>query len=339
MPLPPAEPAPFRWRDGERTVVFGDGALAQAAGDLGEGYALLTTERGARAAPEVPERAARVHYVRPGRVDEIAAELRPEVRGKLVVALGGGRVIDTAKALAAAAGEGGGRSPRVAAVPTTLSGAEMTAVHRSAAGVNPGAHRVRPALVLNVPGLSASQPDAELVASALNALGHAAEAPLTPMANPVSTLAALDAARRLVRALTEDGEPRRSELALGALLAGYAIDSAGYGLHHVLSQTLVRLAGVSHGQANAAMLPHALGALAMRFPQPVARFGQAMGGDPAEICARLAARAGASRLRDFGVSGEELDRCASEAAGRPELELTPPPAERAELRALYEAAW
>jgi len=337
--VPPADPAPFRWRDGERTVVFGDHALARAAADLGEGYALLTTERAARAAPEVLERAARVHHVRPGRVDEIAAELRPGVRGELFVALGGGRVIDTAKALAGAAGEGGGPRPRVAAIPTTLSGAEMTAVHRQAAGVGAGAPSVRPALVVDDPALSASQPDAELAASALNALGHAAEAPLTPLANPVSTLAALDAARRLVAALLDGGEPRRSELALGALLAGYAIDSAGYGLHHVLSQTLVRLTGASHGQANAAMLPHTLGALADRFPAPIARLGEAMGGDPAEICARLAARAGARRLRDLGVSRVELDRCASEAAGRPELGLTPPLAERAELRALYEAAW
>lgn len=337
--VPPfADPAPFRWQDGERTIVFGADALARAGEDLGEGYALLTTERAARSAPEVLQRAGRVHHVRPGRVDEIAAELRAEVRGELLVALGGGRVIDTAKALAAAAGEGGGPAPRVAAIPTTLSGAEMTAVHRQAVGVGAGAPRVRPALVLNDPARSASQPESELAASVLNALGHAAEAPLTPLSNPVSTLAALDAARRLVGALAPEGVPRRDELALGALLAGYSIDSAGYGLHHVLSQTLVRLAGVSHGQANAALLPHTLGALAERFPAPIARFGEAMGGDPSGVCARLAARAGARSLRALGVSSEDLDRCASEAARRPELALTPPAAERAELRALYEAA-
>ena len=40
------------------------------------------------------------------------------------------------------------------------------------------------------------------------------------------------------------------------MLAGYAIDSAWYGLHHVLSQTLVRLTGIAHGSANAIMLQH-----------------------------------------------------------------------------------
>ena len=59
--------------------------------------------------------------------------LRPEITGELLVALGGGRVIDVAKALAAA-----DPPRRVAAIPTTLSGAEMTAVHRHVAGVADG---------------------------------------------------------------------------------------------------------------------------------------------------------------------------------------------------------
>ena len=60
--------------------------------------------------------------------------------------------------------------------------------------------------------------------------------------------------------------PDRASLALGALLAGYVIGSTGYGLHHILSQTLVRFAGVEHGAANAIMLPHSIEALARRFP-------------------------------------------------------------------------
>src|SRR6185295_18888894 len=113
----------------------------------------------------------------------------------------------------------------------------------------------------------ASQPVSELAASSLNALGHAAEAPVTRLANPVATLAAHEAARLIAASWAGDGHaPDRDQLALAALLAGYAIDSAWYGLHHVLSQTLVRLAGIPHGAANAIMLPHSLGALAWRFP-------------------------------------------------------------------------
>lgn len=333
--LPPAPAEPFRWQDGERLIAFGRGASSAAAGEFGSGFALLSTERALATAPSIAERAGRVHLVRAGRVDEIAAELLGAVEGDLVVGLGGGRVIDTAKAIAAARGDG----TRAAAVPTTLAGAEMTRVHRHAAGAPPETARVRPALVINDPALSASQERPGLAASALNALGHAAEAPLTPFANPVSTLAALDGARRLVRALQSPEEPDRDELAFGALLAGYAIDSAVYGLHHVLSQTLARHAEIAHGSANAVMLPHSLRALASRFPDRVERFGQALGGDPVEVVSGLVPLAGATRLRDHGVEHDALELCAEEAAGRAELGLTPPSADSEELLGLYEAAW
>ena len=53
----------------------------------------------------------------------------------------------------------------------------------------------------------------------------------------------------------------------------------------------------------------------------------------------LARRAGAARLRDLGVTEEQLDACAQAAAQRPELALTPPPADEAEIRALYAGAF
>jgi alcohol dehydrogenase class IV len=324
----------FTWRDGERTIRFGAGALADAVETLGgEGYALLTTERAAEMAPAVVEGGGAVHMVGAGRVDELAGDLLGAVARERIVALGGGRVIDTAKALAAASGG----SQVAMAVPTTLSGAEMTRIHRRAAGADQRAPTVRPRVVVNDPALSASQPVPELAASALNALSHAAEGPCTPMANPVATLAAHDGARLVARSLS--AEPDRAGLALGALLCGYVIDSTGYGLHHVLSQTLVRLAGASHGGANAVLLGHTLGALAWRFPERMDALGVALGGDPADIAARMCELTGATRLRDIGVDGDALGDYATAAAERPELDLTPPRADRAELLALYEGAW
>ena len=324
----------FTWRDGERTIRFGRGAIAGAVDTLGgEGYALLTTERAAAMAPGVVEGAAGVYMLGDGYVDELAGELLGSVARERVVALGGGRVVDTAKALAAASG-----GTQVAmAVPTTLSGAEMTRIHRRAAGSDQRAPTVRARVVVNDPDLSASQPLADLAASALNALSHAVEGPCTPLANPVATLAAHDGARLLARSLRE--QPDREALALGALLAGYVIDSTGYGLHHVLSQTLVRLAGASHGQANAVLLCHTIGALAWRFPQRIEALGVALEDDPSDVAARMCRLTGATRLRDIGVEREALAECAEAAAERPELDLTAPRADRAELLALYEGAW
>jgi alcohol dehydrogenase class IV len=319
----------FTWQDGERTIHFGRGALGDAAAALGEGYTLLTTARARAMAPELAERAGALHEVAAGRVDEVAGALLAAVEpAGLIVALGGGRVVDTAKALAAARPPG--ERPRVAAVPTTLSAAEMTAVHRRAAGADATLPGVRPAIVVNDPALSASQPERALAASAANALGHAAEGPATIRASPLPALAGREAAR-LIGAAYGDGEPDRDTLALGALLSGYAIDASGYGLHHVLSQTLARFGGVGHGAANAAMLPHTLVALERR--------GAPGAGELVGLATRLAGRAGAARLRDLGVDEAVLDVCADAAANRAELDLTPPRPDRDELRALYRAAF
>jgi alcohol dehydrogenase class IV len=281
-------------------------------------------------APALADRAGAVHEVAPGRVDEIAGALLGTVDpGTPIVALGGGRVIDTAKALAAARPPG--ERPLVAAVPTTLSAAEMTAVHRRAAGADGSLPGVRPARVVNDPALSASQPEVELAASAANALAHAAESPATLRTNPVAALTGREAARLVGEVYAGGDEPDRDTLALAALLSGYTIDSAGYGLHHVLSQTLARLAGVGHGQANAVMLPHTLVALERRGA-PGARGLVA-------LATELARRAQATSLGELGVDEGTLDRCAGAAAERSELDLIPPRPDRDELRALYAAAF
>jgi alcohol dehydrogenase class IV len=324
----------FTWQDGERRIRFGRGALADAPALLGDGYTLLTTERAAAAAPGVAAAAGRTLHVGAGRVDELAGALLADLdAAPLMVALGGGRVIDVAKALAAA------RPPReVAAIPTTLSAAEMTRGHRRAKGTPQDAPGVRPAIVLNDPALSASQPEPELAASAANALAHALEGPLTPRSSPVPELAAREAARLLAGAWSAP-EPDRDALALGALLSGYVIDATGYGIHHIVSQTLVRVAGIGHGPANAAMLPHTLRALRRRAPDRLETTAIALGADPVDVAAELARRAGATRLRDLGVTEEQLDDCARAAAQRPDLAGTPPAADEAELRALYAAAF
>ncbi len=326
--------ADFLWRVGERRVRFGRSALADARELLGEGALLLSTPRARDAAREVAALGGTVVDVPRGPVDQVAAEVLAGPAGAAgrtdgpvdVVALGGGRVVDVAKAVAAARG-----GLRVGAVPTTLSAAEMSRGHRHAAGVDPATPRVRPVVVLNDPVLSASQPEGELAASAANALGHAAEAPVTVGASPVPTLAAGEAARLIGVAWEREGEVDRDALALGALLSGYALDAAGLGLHHVLAQTAVRVAGAGHGASNAALLPHTLDALGRRGLRDAAAL--------APLAAALAARAGVRTLRDAGAREDALDACVDAALGRAELGRTPPTATADEVRALYTAAW
>ena len=314
----------FRHVDADRTIVFGEGAMEAAADLLADGYTLLTTERAWEQAPEVAERAGALVDVPGGLVEVVAADLRGQVGGKRLVALGGGRVIDVAKALAAA------DPPReVLAIPTSLSAAEMTGAHRHADGVPAGTPRVRPRVVINDPVLSASQPPEQLAASTANALGHATVGLLSDRTTPPARAVAREAIARLA-AGWESGEPDRPQLALGALLAGWAVDHSGLGPHHALAQTAVRVAGIGHAQANAALLPATIAALRRRRPAEL----DALGISLETVAERLRERAGAVVPGDPAA----LDRLVETAAAREELGRVAPAPEREEIRAIYDAA-
>lgn len=243
------------------------------------------------------------------------------------MALGGGRVIDAAKAI------GGADSLLVAAVPTTLSGAELTPFHRMPAGVTEF-RLVRPSLVVAAPGLMASQPMPDLAASAMNALAHAVEALYTPLANPVAEMAALRAAELIGRGLRGD-EPDRASLALGAVLAGYAIGTTGFAVHHAVCQTIVRVCGTPHAQTNAVMLPHFVRFMESRAPREIGLMGEALGTD----VAMLAARAGVTKLAELGVTEEDLPRIMDGVSQRGDIAANTPGAPSSdEVRAVIEQA-
>ena len=318
----------FRHSDSARTIVFGPGALADSAELIGEGYTLLSTPRAAASAPEVLERAKTMIEVPAG---QVAAQLRGTVTGSRLVALGGGRVIDVAKALAAA------DPPRdVVAIPTSLSAAEMTAVHRHAQGVAPNTPPVRPVVVINDPQLSGSQPAEALAASTANALGHAVTALISDRTTAISMAVAGEAIQRLVDGWS-GAEPDRPVLALGALLAGWAVDHSGLGLHHALAQAAVRTASLEHGQTNAALLPATIRATRSRRPADLKRLDETLGIALETVAEQLRQRARSS----FGVLAhdEELLRRTTEtAAQRPELKRIPPAPDHAEIREIYRSS-
>jgi alcohol dehydrogenase class IV len=244
-------------------------------------------------------------------------------------------VIDSAKAIAGVDGL------RCGAVTTTLSGAEMTPFHRMPAGVDE-CKKTRPALVVAIPSLMASQPMPDLAASAMNALAHAIEALYTPMTNDLAQEAALRAAG-LVAAGLGAGVPARTELALGAVMAGYASGVAGFAVHHAVCQTIVRLQATPHAQTNAVMLPHFVGFMEPRAPAAIGRLATAMraGETPAAATARvteLAARAGVTRLGELGVERSALDAVVDAALQHPALGNTPDAPDAGELLAVLEAA-
>ncbi len=331
----------FVWRDAGRTVVFRHDGVAQATQLLHEHdfglFELLTTSRGLVAGAELAAAAEAVHVVPAGPVPELAATLVETVTSKSLVAFGGGRPIDVAKAVASVTGA------RVAAIPTTMSGAEMTGIHRLPAGAESRvASMVRPALVVADPVAMTGQPEAELRASSINALAHGADSLYTPFANPVSELSALRGAELIATSLDQSREKRDpSPLALGSLLCGYAIDSAMFGVHHVVCQTLVRVCGSPHAETNAAILPRALALLVDRAPDRFADFAAAIETDLDDIEARVLELGGnPAGLGAIGADRAKLDDALDSMLLRPELAFVPgPPLAKGDLTELVESAW
>lgn len=329
----------FTWRDANRTVLFGQGALENAASALAERgieeFELLSTPRALAIAGQLAMPAAASHEVMPGGVPEAAAALLDRVSSPALVALGGGRVIDTAKAIAAIGGQ------TVVAIPTTLSGAEMTGIHRLPAGAEERARGlVRPELVIADPDLMTSQPEPQLRHSAMNALAHGADSLYTPFANPVSRMTALRGAALIGDALDQDTDDRdRAGLALGSLLCGYAIDSGLFAIHHVICQTLVRVLEIPHAETNAAILPQAMAFMRERAPDQIAALAEALRTDPASLPERISELGRPPRLGELGADRERLNDALEAIEARAELGFTPDPPDREQLRAIVEAAW
>jgi len=334
-----ATPSDFTFTDGERTIRFGAGVLGEAselieAQGLG-GYALLTTERALAETPaSLIGGAATVLHVTDGPVPDIAAAVREEVHGRPLVALGGGRVVDAAKAIAAADGL------RVAAIPTTLAGSSFTPFHRMPAGVE-GYGSTRPVLAVCDADLMASAAMPGLAATAMNALAHATEALYAPRANPVSEGAALRAAALIASGL-KDPVPARAELAEAAVLAGYAVGVAGLCVHHAICQTIVRATETPHAATNAVMLPHSVAFMAGRAPREIDALAGALGvsgrDEAAHAVASLSGRAMVTSLGQLGFEPARAGEVASAALHHPGVACTPGKVTLDDLHSLVRSA-
>jgi len=330
----------FVWRDAGRAVVFRAGGVGDVPRLLAENgmqpFELLSTPRHLDGAAGLASAATAVHEVAPGGVPEAAAAILDSARGANLVALGGGRVIDAAKAVAAVTGA------RVAAIPTTMSGAEMTGIHRLPAGAESRARgMVRPALAIADPAAMTSAPEPELRLSSMNALAHGADSLYTPFANPVSEMTALRGAELIAISLDEDPANRdRQSLALGSILCGYAIDSAMFALHHVICQTLVRVCGTPHAATNAAILPRAMSFMTPRAPEKLQLLSEALSVLPHEIEARILTLGGnPPPLSEQGADPTKLPQAIEAILQRPELAFSPEPPGRSDLETLIGTAW
>ncbi len=197
----------------------------------------------------------------------------------MVLALGGGSVLDAAKAAACFAAQGVSihdcieepsriqSSLPVFAIPSTCgTGSEVTwvsvlsdPVTRTKLSMKGDAMFPRAAFV--DPRLLESLPDSLLLTTALDAFTHAIEAMTGRRANAVSDALAMEAMEQILSALPavlEGKQERRlallTSLHSASTLAGLAFGNSDVGAVHCLSETLGGRFGVAHGLGNALLL-------------------------------------------------------------------------------------
>ena len=305
----------------------------------GERPYLLASERHAQ--PRLPSSVNWWSQLPTDRVGEVAAAAT-SARADVLVAIGGGSAIDTAKAVSAAT------SLPVVSLPTTYSGAEWTTyfgVRDEGRRMRGGGTGARVAAIVYEPELTLGLPRAETVGTALNALAHCAEALYVRERTAESDAHALQGAAlistrlpRVVEAPLDRGA--RTELLRGACHAGAALAGSALALGHALAQALGGRYGLPHGAMNALCLPPALRFNAAVAPEAVARLAAALGADDAAKHAEELARLGGfERLRDFGVPERELAEVAEAAVARPGARANPRPVTVAEAEELLRSIW
>jgi maleylacetate reductase len=261
----------------------------------------------------------------------------------VILAVGGGSAIDTAKAASTASGL------PVVSVPTTYSGAEWTPTYgvrtpgKRMVGGGGGSHL---AAIVYEPELTLDLDRQTTVGTALNALAHAGEALYARGHNPEGDRHALEAARLIAEWLPQVVErPRdlsaRRRLLEGAMHAGAALASSGLALGHAMAQAVGGAYGLPHGTLNAIALPAALRFNGMLAPEAVQRFGEAIDAqeDPAAGVEELARLGGITRLRELGVPAEDLGKLAAAAERRAGNQANPRPATREEIESLLRGVW
>jgi alcohol dehydrogenase class IV len=343
-------------------IVFRAGAHADIGDELARlkvEHAMITTSPGNRATAEwvaahLGDRCVGLYDDAAAHVPieqaEAACRWAREKGADSVVSIGGGSPIGLAKAVAHEIGI------PIIAVPTTYSGSEMTGlvgvtrdgVKRTVAGP-----AILPKTVIYDSALTLALPPGATAATGMNAIAHCIEALYVPAANPVSSTLAEAGLSALVQGLPgavakgDDAEARDRAL-YGAYLAGAALGATGIAIHHKVCHALGGSFGVSHGDANAIILPQAVAFNAQAAAGPIAAAARAMGAS--DDLSDEAAGAAAPFLFDFvaGIGAPNSLRAvgfaesALDDAARIAMELindNPRPVDYQSVRALLDDAW
>lgn len=242
------------------------------------------------------------------------AKLARESQCDLIIALGGGSVIDVSKGISVCAGEDrvsiwnivqGGEIKNnplpVIAIPTTSgTGSEVTQYavisHREQKrkeGI--GKPQFYPRLAICDPELTLSLPPMPTAVTGLDALSHAIEGYTTRFTNSLTdSLAetAIDLIARNIRTAVMSPMDRSARYAMmmGSMLAGIVITHTDTSLAHVMGEAMGAVFNISHGLSVALTLPAVIEYNLETNIDKYAKLAFLLGGDTRQLTLHAAAR-------------------------------------------------
>ncbi|MBN2376274.1 MAG: iron-containing alcohol dehydrogenase [Sedimentisphaerales bacterium] len=277
-------------------IIFGSGTLGEVAplaAKMGRRALIVTEETIERAQPLLEQlKHAGVDSITFSVIKEpdiervtAGAEQARSEHCDLVIAIGGGSVLDTGKAIAVLLTNSGDlmdylevvgkgqplTKPGVPfiAIPTTAgTGAEVTrnsviCVPAKSVKVSIRSDFMLPRMVVVDPELTFSMPPAVTASTGLDALTHLLEAYVTHLANPMTEAFCREGLRRAGRSLQkafENGRDKnaREDMALASLLGGLSFANTKLGAVHGFAAALGGMFSAPHGMICAGILPFAI---------------------------------------------------------------------------------
>lgn len=297
-----------------------------------------------------------------------------KAKPQAIIALGGGSVIDTGKAvriLSANPGpinqyEGPHHNIKVGATLVAISTTSGTAAEVTSNSVITDtvrhvkmvliSHATIPDIAVNDPIALASMPAGTTAATGMDALTHAIEAYVSKFAHPLTDHSALEAIRIITKWLPrafDNGQDleAREWMAHGQYLAGMAFNSAGLGCVHSLAHQPGATHNLAHGVCNAILLPVVEEFNRPSSPARFARVAEAMGvnieglsDEKASLAAIDAIRSLSARVRipagfsAYGIKESDIEQWVKPALADPCAPANPRELTPDDVRALYKKA-
>lgn len=291
----------------------------------------------------------------------------------LVVGIGGGSALDTAKAIGLMLVNDGnikdyvgiGKVPRagtpVIAVPTTAgTGSELTiwsvlSDKVAKAKISVGSVLNCPAIALLDPELTLSLPPQITAATGMDALTHALESYVNTATQPISEAMSDQAMTLIARSLRKavaDGSDveARGDMLLASTIAAMAFNSTRLGLVHAFAMPLGAKFGIPHGLVNAIMLPEVMRFNHLANPRKFARIAEIFGEKTAGLSVEEAAALSVSaieklkldvgitaKLSNFGVTEGRFDEIVDEAMLSGNVPVNPRQPTKDDMKALLRA--